>query len=91
MLIPDRENVIKTWEQVLSNDPLDAPPVLSSDPLDAPLDLMYDTLALLKELEPVVRCKDCKNAEPAFDGKMSRCKIRGLRKNDWFCADGERR
>lgn len=39
----------------------------------------------------IVRCKDCKNAEPVFDGKMSRCKIRGLRKNDWFCADGERR
>lgn len=36
----------------------------------------------------IVRCKDCKNAEPAFDGKISRCKIRGLRKNDWFCADG---
>ena len=39
----------------------------------------------------IVRCKNCKNAESAFDGKMSRCKIRGLRKNDWFCADGERR
>jgi len=37
----------------------------------------------------LVRCKDCKNAEPAFDGKVARCKIRGLRKNDWFCADGE--
>lgn len=47
-------------------------------------------LKLLKEQEPV-RCKDCKNAEPAFDGKISRCKIRGLRQNDWFCADGERR
>lgn len=49
MLIPDRENVIKTWEQVLSRDPL-----------DAPWDLIDDTLTLLKELEPVVRCKDCK-------------------------------
>ena len=44
-----------------------------------------------KRDEEIVRCKDCKKAEPAFDGKMSRCKIRGLRKNDWFCADGKRR
>ena len=39
----------------------------------------------------IVRCKDCKNADPAFDGEMSMCKIRGLRKNDWFCSDGKRR
>lgn len=44
-----------------------------------------------EEHPEIVRCKDCKNAVPAFDGKMSRCKIRGLRKNDWFCADGERK
>lgn len=50
MLIPDRENVIKAWEDVLSRDPL-----------DAPWDLIDDTLALLKVLEPVVRCKDCKH------------------------------
>lgn len=50
MLIPDRENVIKTWEDVLSRDPL-----------DAPWDLIDDTLALLKAQEPVVRCKDCKH------------------------------
>ena len=41
-----------------------------------------------KKQPEIVRCKQCKNAESAFDGKMSRCKIRGLRKNDWFCADG---
>lgn len=41
MLIPDRENVIKAWEQVLSRDPL-----------DAPWDLIDDTLALLKAQEP---------------------------------------
>lgn len=42
MLIPDRENVIKAWEDVLSRDPL-----------DAPWDLIDDTLALLKAQEPV--------------------------------------
>ena len=51
--------------------------------------LSLDTLEnVLSEQPEIVRCKDCKNAEPAFDGKMSRCKIRGLMKNDWFCADG---
>lgn len=45
----------------------------------------------IEDRQPVIRCKDCKNAEPAFDGKMARCKIRGLRKNDWFCADGKRK
>ena len=49
----------------------------------------YDT-GYEKRDDELVRCKDCENAEPAFDGKMSRCKIRGLRKNDWFCADGRR-
>jgi len=36
--MPDRENVIKGWETVLSRDPL-----------DAPWDLIDETLALLKE------------------------------------------
>ena len=50
-----------------------------------------DVAAMIEEQPEIVMCKDCKNAEPAFDGKTSRCKIRGLRKNNWFCADGKRR
>lgn len=38
----DRGKVIKDWESVLSRDPL-----------DVPWDLIDDTLALLKEQEPV--------------------------------------
>lgn len=47
MLIPDRENVIKAWEQVLSQDPL-----------DVPWDLIDDTLALLKAQEPRLVVKE---------------------------------
>ena len=47
MLIPDRENVIKAWEDVLSRDPL-----------DAPWDLIDDTLALLKAQEPRVLTRE---------------------------------
>lgn len=58
----------------------------------AQMDMLgYQTDGNPKDMVEVVRCKNCKNAEPAFDGKMARCKIRGLRKNDWFCADGKRR
>lgn len=28
----------------------------------------------LKKQPEIVRCKDCKNAKPAFNGKMTRCK-----------------
>ena len=52
MLIPDRENVIKAWEDVLSRDPL-----------DAPWDLIDDTLALLKELEALRAMKAEKEQE----------------------------
>ena len=38
--MPDRENVIKGWETVLSRDPL-----------DAPWDLIDETLAMLKDQE----------------------------------------
>ena len=40
--MPDRKNVIKEWEAVLSRDPL-----------DAPWDLIDDTLTLLKEQRDV--------------------------------------
>lgn len=52
-----------------------------------------------KDLVEVVRCKDCKYLErlPWLDdetGKAMVCRrhaFTGMRTEDWFCADGERR
>jgi len=47
-----------------------------------------DAIALLKEQEAVVRCKDCKRKN------TTACIIYCIGANprdDWFCADGERR
>ena len=55
-------------------------------------DMLNDALALLKEQEAVVRCKDCKYGEPW--GVLIGCgksKGFGITHNpEWFCADGER-
>ena len=63
-------------------------------------DLLQHTVALLKEQEAVIRCKDCKHATMTADGKM--CKYCEMDTDDfgyprnvyhdanWFCADGER-
>lgn len=68
-----------------------------TDSLDDPImnveRAMEDALELLKEQEPVVRCKDCKhqNWVNAETGCIV-CKIgRGTNAPDWYCADGERR
>lgn len=42
-----------------------------------------NVLALLKEQEPVVRCKDCK--------RRLECDYWIENGDDWFCADGKRR
>lgn len=46
---------------------------------------------LLKEMEAVVRCKDCKHRGtydcPIYVGGDGMCS----EPDDWFCADGERR
>jgi len=73
----DREKVIKEWETVLSRDPL-----------DAPWDLIDDTLALLKEQEAVVRCKDCEqNGQCSIQFKFAESDDPG----NWFCAYGKRK
>lgn len=51
------------------------------------------------DVVPVVRCKDCKyiNHLPWMDDETGRAVIcskhsfTGLRSDDWYCADGERR
>lgn len=51
-----------------------------------------DVIALLKEQEPIVRCKDCKHCEYP-NAEREWCKKGHLHGNaeTWFCADGERR
>ena len=44
--------------------------------------LMDDAIALLKEQDAVVRCRDCKHVET--------CCRRRANDPNWFCADGER-
>jgi len=54
-------------------------------------ELMADALALLKEQEAVVRCKDCVRRGtyqcPVYVGGDEMCS----EPDDWFCADGEKR
>ena len=45
---------------------------------------------------PVVRCKDCKNWDTTWQNDWAKnnqyCpNVDGIRKGDWYCADGERR
>ena len=81
--MPDREKVIKAWEEVLSRDPL-----------DVAWDLIDDTITLLKEQEPVVRCKDCKYHRFHPYEKIPYC---GKHSYGWgwedddFCSHVERR
>ena len=61
---------------------------------DGELHEMYtNVVCLLKEQEAVVRCKDCRWAEVS-DNEHTWCDHvdhEFCHKNDWFCADGERK
>ena len=60
---------------------------------------MMEGICLLKEQPEIVRCKDCKYLErlPWLDdetGKAMVCRkhtFTGMRTEDWYCADGERK
>ena len=57
------------------------------------LDVLKEILALLKEQEAVVRCKDCINWDNHTEecsNSDSTCFRNGWCKPDWFCADGEK-
>ena len=82
--MPDRGKVIKALEVCVNNGftscegcPYDYPDRVGCQAID-------DALALLKEQEAVVRCKDCKH--------NAQCEIAfGCNGNlEWYCADGER-
>ena len=59
--------------------------------LDCMEKLLADALAMLKEQDAVVRCKDCKYQEDK-GRRYKDCNKHFLRAyDDFFCADGERR
>jgi hypothetical protein len=78
----DREKVIKQLE----NDAI----ATDTGYVEVPLWLFSEIIALLKEQEAVVRCKDCKYVD---EGSME-CNIKSgwfVVSPNWFCADGKRR
>ena len=87
--MPDREKVIKAWEIFRDSNPYE---ICSGHEFRAIREPEYcmgqmieDTIALLKEQEAVVRCLDCKFAE------LCEIAYRFGEKDNWFCADGERK
>jgi len=62
-------------------------------------DLCKDALQLIKEQPEIIRCKDCKYIErlPWLDDEAFKAMVcrkhnyTGMRKEDFFCADGERK
>jgi len=51
--------------------------------------LIEDFETLMKEQEPVVRCRDCKHWTVGDFGPF--CPYHYDARPDWFCADGERK
>ena len=84
----NRETVIKELDQYI-----ESALIVDSDYVDCiRTDLLQCTVALLKEQEAVVRCKDCKHSI-VMDGrcwceKYIPC---SLVLSEWFCADAERK
>ena len=89
--MPDREKVIYDIERCICHVP-DACRDCShykelGNAISCMEELLSDALALLKEQEAVVRCKDCK-WNNGFTGCDKYLLPHG---GDWFCADGERK
>ena len=97
--MPDREKVIKAIECCVVNhtrcfdDSDKLCPYFSTKVYMCEIELLKDALALLKEQEAVVRCKDCVRKEK-IEGteNIIYCPHVRMRTSvDWFCADGERK
>jgi len=55
---------------------------------------LHDAIALLKDQQDVVRCKDCLHWDDHMEecsNSDSICFRNGWTKPEWFCADGERK
>ena len=63
----------------------------NQNPILVTLDVLKEILVLLKEQSEIVRCKDCKY-QVDRGRRHKDCDKHFLRaKDDWFCADGERK
>lgn len=62
--------------------------------IEIPVQQAENILALLKEQDAIVRCKDCKHScdyTDIFPNRAYNCtKNGGFHNDSWFCADGER-
>lgn len=62
-------------------------------------EMLNEALALLKEQDEIVRCKDCKHRTRRICNNIEFWECNHIRyelakcgvTDDWFCADGERR
>ena len=53
-------------------------------------ELQKDGSYKIERYRELIRCKDCRYGNVKFNGIVL-CSKGGMRKPDWFCADGERR
>ena len=85
----DREKVIKGIETIKQFFGYGLPS--TAEVFDSYYGILNDAIAMLKEQEAVVRCKDCKRRGtydcPVYVGGDGMCS----EPDDWFCADGERK
>ena len=83
-MMPDREKVIRKLKEALENAENEGEIFA-----EVRRPVLFDALALLKEQEAVVRCKDCDNKECWGRAGDVVCGIDGTpHRPDWFCADG---
>ena len=93
----DRENVINGLRSIktyLASQAIETTDSFAREGFIESQKDIDDALALLKEQEAVVRCKDCKHGKPhpcaeyvtCFDEYS--CLYGNTRAADWFCADG---
>ena len=89
--MPDKEKVIKGLEHCtdIFKKCEDGCPYYNKIELPECNRLKKDALALLKEQEAVVRCKDCKYWNSNLGEHCE--KINGYPGAEWFCANGERK
>ena len=92
----DREKVFKGLKYLHDKDTWREGIMIHDDHARVRKQITEDALALLKEQEAVVRCKDCKHWNRRECGSYGTCEsenmnICGFTDADWFCADRERK